>query len=179
MFGNAQRSIWWVAGSKQPSPPLPSPVCEVLNGNQLLHQYLSWSPHPYFPIFVKSYFCPTSICIAQHCLSSHKVGKSSLYFMARYRYFEARYRYFMAGYQYFMDRYQYFVARNLYFEARYRYHIHISQFLQNRISVPCQSAFHSTQHSAFHSTNCLAHYINISWLLQNHISALSCIPQHC
>ena len=91
--------------------------------------------------------------------------------MARYRYFEARYRYFMAGYQYFMDRYQYFVARNLYFEARYRYHIHISRFLQNRISVPCQSAFHSTQHSAFHSTNCLAHYINISWLLQNHISA--------
>ena len=41
IFGFAQRSIWWVAGSEQPSPPLPSPVGEVLNGNQLLHQYLS------------------------------------------------------------------------------------------------------------------------------------------
>ena len=34
---------------------------ELLNGNQLLHQYLSWSPDSYFPIFVKSYCCLTSI----------------------------------------------------------------------------------------------------------------------
>ena len=41
MFGNAQRSIWWVAGSEQPSPPLRPLVSDLLNGNQLLHQYLS------------------------------------------------------------------------------------------------------------------------------------------
>ena len=41
IFGFAQRSFWWAAGSKQPSPPLRPVVTDLLNGNQLLHQYLS------------------------------------------------------------------------------------------------------------------------------------------
>ena len=41
IFGFAQRSFWWAAGSEQPSPPLRPVVTDLLNGNQLLHQYLS------------------------------------------------------------------------------------------------------------------------------------------
>ena len=60
------RPVWWATCRERQSPPSSLGRPRATDWQSASQQYLPGLPHPYFPIFAKSYFCTLLTYNAQH-----------------------------------------------------------------------------------------------------------------